>query len=118
MLPNLGSVSGTPGSCDGGYYITLLGLPWVVDATFAGGPGNVNGTTRLVVRNVQWERSTGSGTLRCLYQGDVAVTLNSSGTTASLTASVPLASGSILCPNPGVLVGTVTLNSPASFVLS
>lgn len=118
VIARFGSVTARAGVCDGGYVVTLLGMPWALEANVSGGAGNVTGTTRLVIKDVQFERANATGTYRCLYRGDLVSSLNSVGTTASVNASLPLVSGSILCPSPGSLVGTIALSPAAVLTLS
>lgn len=117
-LVNFGTVTGRAGSCDGGFVVTLLGLPWSYDATVSGGAGNVTGSTALTIKNAQFQIANSGGSLRCLYQGNVVGSINPAGTSLSINGSVPLASGSILCPSPGNLVGNFAVSPAAVLTLS
>lgn len=118
VIARFGAVTARAGSCDGGHVLTLLGMPWAMEANVSGGPGNVTGTTRVVIKDVQFERANAAGTFRCLYRGDLASSLNAAGTTATVNANLPLVSGSILCPSPGILAGTIALSPAAVLTLS
>lgn len=115
-LVDYGTVSGSVGSCDGGWGLTLLNQPWSYDMVVSGGAGNVTGSSRITIKNAQLEFPSG-GSFRCLYAGSIPLTLNAAGTVMTLTVRLPLVTGP-LCGDPLVVSGTLALSPAVVLTLS
>jgi hypothetical protein len=116
-LVDFGIVRGTAGPCDGGLVVTFLNQPWRFDALVSGGAGNVTGATRLTMKNVQFLLAGRGGIPSCLYQGNIAASMNAAGTQLDINTSVPLVSG-LGCPSPGRLSGNFAVTSGGPVVLT